>query len=85
MGIVSSQFNWVSTPSGYSQVTSWREKQRAYNAQIETSLASMSDVFSNSSYSLSSGLAQIAANRAAVRVQAELKAKIAKAQLDTSI
>ncbi|NVO16970.1 MAG: hypothetical protein HXX10_23335 [Rhodoplanes sp.] len=85
MGIVSSQFNWVSTRSSYDQVTNWRTRQRAYNTQAETNLATVSDVFSSSSHNLSGGLAEIAAKRAAARVQAEAQAKVAKAQLDTSV
>lgn len=85
MGIVSSRFNWVSTPSGYAQVTNWRAKQQAFNKQIESSLASSSIVFANASADYGTGMAEIAANRAAIRVQTELRAKIAKAQLDMRI
>jgi rhamnose utilization protein RhaD (predicted bifunctional aldolase and dehydrogenase) len=83
MGIVSSQFNWVSTPTAYTQVTNWRAKQKAFNTQVQSNMAAMSDVFAASVSSLGSGMAEIAARKAAARISTELQAKITKAQLDT--
>ncbi|MDC7786539.1 hypothetical protein PQJ75_05220 [Rhodoplanes sp. TEM] len=84
MGIVSSQFNWVSTPTAYSQVTNWRAKQKAFNSNVAANLAAVSYTFADTATTLGTGMGEIAAKRAAVRVQAELQAKIAKTQLDMS-
>jgi hypothetical protein len=85
MGIVSSQFNWVSTPTAYSQVTNWQAKQKAFNSGVTSNLASMSDVFAISASSLGTGMAEFAARKAAARVAAEMQVKIAKSQLDMSV
>jgi hypothetical protein len=82
MGIVSSQFNWVSTPSAYAQMTNWRAKQKAFNSSVTANLAAFSYSFSDTATALGSGMGEIAARRAAVRVQSELQTKIAKTQLD---
>ncbi|MFD2181292.1 hypothetical protein [Rhodoplanes azumiensis] len=82
MGIVSSQFNWVSTPSAYAQMTNWRAKQKAFNSNVTANLAVFSYTFADTATTLGSGMGEIAAKRAAVRIQSELQAKIAKSQLD---
>lgn len=82
MGIVSSQFNWVSTPSGYSQVTNWRAKQKAFNSSVTSNLAAFSDTITASSSDYGYGMSQIAARKAAARVASATQAKITKSQLD---
>ncbi|RAI45570.1 hypothetical protein [Rhodoplanes roseus] len=84
MGIVSSNFNWVSTPTAYSQVTNWSAKQKAFNSGVAANLASMSDTLSGASADFAYGMSQIAARRAAVRVTEAAQAKITKNQLDMS-
>lgn len=82
MGIVSSQFNWVSTPSAYSDVTNWRAKQKAFNSNVASNLAAFSDTIMGASANLGYGMSEIAARKAATRVSSETQAKIAKSQLD---
>ncbi|MBK5961449.1 hypothetical protein CCR97_25060 [Rhodoplanes elegans] len=82
MGIISSQFNWVSTPSGYSQVTNWRAKQKAFNSNVASNLAAFSDTLTSASSSYGYGMSQIAAQKAAARVMEATQAKITQSKVD---
>src|SRR5262245_45688486 len=79
MMISSSSFNWVQTPSAWQQLQNWHARRQAANEEFLANVSALSDAFSGAITSQSSGAANLAAQAAIDRLNAETKAKQAKA------
>ena len=64
-------FNWVNTPSAWSQIQSWRAKQQEGRDNFESASSTAASNFYGASASLASGMAAVAARIASNRVQAK--------------
>ena len=70
------RFNWVRMQTAWEQSEAWREKRRAMMEEFQGTAAAINDSLWSAQTSLADGLAQLAAEAAAVRVQNEIGAEI---------
>lgn len=70
------RFNWVRTQSTWENVQSWRERRRAMAEEFQQAASTISNSLWSAQSNLADGLAQIAAETAAARIQDAIGAKI---------
>jgi hypothetical protein len=84
MSISSSRFNWVQTPSAWQQMQNWYAQRKAANQEFLDNMSAVSDAFSGAITTQFSGAANLAAQAAIDRLNAEVKAKQSKAAASAS-
>lgn len=75
-GISIRRFNWVRSQTAWESIQSWRDKRSAMVADFQQAASSFSNSVWSAQSNLSDGLAKIAAQTAATRIQDAIGAKI---------
>jgi hypothetical protein len=68
------RFNWLPRESAWQQAQDWRDRHYKYQNQAESVVTGWNSIFTTTMSDLSYGMAKIAAQKAALRIQAQLTA-----------
>lgn len=85
MYIGQKRMNWLQRPSAWQEVQAWREKQAEHSASAQANLNAINEALSTAATDLTSGMMEIAAKRAAARLNAEIQAKVGTAASVSSV
>jgi hypothetical protein len=66
--IQTKRFQWISTPSFWQVNATQRARSQSMRADVEATMSSAADSFAGASADLATGMATIAAKRAAIRL-----------------